>query len=154
MLAYDLENVPDVRYYAYRDGEIMPLIAGSIPQAVCDQIYFLGVLIDGQPQPIFDGRMRWIFVRFHTGQIVIVTPELYHIYVNIFPPEIISRLQNHNNVEFVMPIRPRNGPPNGPVHGPRNRPVHVPPNGPVHGPPNRLVHGPPNGPANQRYRHN
>ena len=108
----DLERIPDVRYYANREGEITPIIAGSFPPVVVDHLFYLGVLIDGRAHPIFDVHGRWIFVQLLTGQIVIVTPELYHFYGYIYPPEIIARLQNHNNVAFFMTrrlrIEPRN----------------------------------------------
>ena len=112
ILPFDFQRVPAVRYYANREGEITPLIAGSFPDSVTDFIFYVGVLIDGHTHPIFDVHRRLIFVEFQTAQIVIVTPELYNIYGHIFPPEIISRLQNHNNVEFVMPRRLRNEPTN------------------------------------------
>ena len=115
-------NVPDIRYYANQHGELVPIIAGSMPLPIYNHIYLFGVNIDGRLHPIFDNRRRWILVNYHTGQTVIVTRAFYHTYGHRYPAEIISQLENHNNLEFVMPIRPRTGSPNLPADGRR---VHI-----------------------------
>ena len=107
------ENVPDVHYYANREGQLTPIIAGTIPRAVYDHMFFLGVIINDQLHPIFDRHRRWILVELHTARTVIVTPELYHTYGYMYPARIISQFENHNNVALVMPRRRHNRPSGG-----------------------------------------
>ena len=102
------ENVPDIRYYASREGELIPLIAGSMPEAVAEPPLLLGVNIDGDVHPIFDRRRRWIMVDLFTRQIIPVTLNLYHAYSDTFPVHILERL-TYNNGGLAMP---RNGNPN------------------------------------------
>ena len=114
---FNPENVPDdVRYYANPEGELTPIIAGTLPQAVHDDIFFLGVNMHGNLHPIFDRRCRWILVHLHNLQTVVVTAELYHNYSHLFPVRIISLLENHYGREFVMPRRPCNASPNRPAN--------------------------------------
>ena len=118
---FDPTTVVDVRYYANREGVLTPVIAGSLPQPRFNRTYLLGVNINGCLHPIFDNRRRWIFVNNRNGHIVIVSPQLYHRYGHRYPTNIISQLEIHNNREFVMPRRPRNGSPNLPANGPQGR---------------------------------
>ena len=109
--------MPDIRYYANREGELTPLIAGSLPEAVTDPPLLVGVEIDGHIHPIFDHRLRWIMVDLHTGQIIPVTLNLYRTYRSDFPVHILARLKNNNNGQLVMPLT---GHPNVQHIAPRN----------------------------------
>ena len=113
---FDPANMPDISYHANQEGRLIPIIAGSLPQPRYNRTYLLGVNINGRLHPIFDNRRRWILVDHRTGEVIPVTPELYHTYSNKYPANIISQLENHNNEEFVMPRRPRNVSPNSPVN--------------------------------------
>ena len=98
------ENVPDIRYYANREGELTPMIAGSFPEAVAHPPLLLGVMIDGHIHPIFDHRLRWIMVDLHTGQIIPVTLHLYNTYASDFPGHILAKLVYNNDGELYMPL--------------------------------------------------
>ena len=113
------ENEPEVPFYANREGVLVPLIAGSFPNPVTSGRYVLGARIDGHLLPLFDRHRRWVLVSLNNGQVVIVSPQLYHAYGRRYPASIISQLENHNNVEFVMPIRPRNTSTNSSANGRR-----------------------------------
>ena len=104
------DNLPDISYYANREGELTPLIAGTSPGAVANPPLLLGVNIDGQIHPIFDRRHRWIMVNLHTGQIIPVSINLHRLYRRFFPFHILQRLRINNDGEFYMP---GDGHPNG-----------------------------------------
>ena len=112
MLPFMPENEPEVPFYANREGVLVPLIAGSFPNPATSTRYLLGVRVDGHLLPLFDRHRRWVLVSLNNGQVVIVSPQLYHDYAHRYPASIIHQLEIRNNVEFVMPIRPRNGSPN------------------------------------------
>ena len=109
-------NMPDISYYANPEGQLVPIISGSLPQPVYNDEFIFGVNIHGRLYPLFDNRRRWILVEYHAGEDVIVSPELYHTYGHRYAADIISQLENHNDVEFVMPIRSRNRSPNLPAN--------------------------------------
>ena len=98
------ENIPDISYYANREGELTPLIAGCIPGAAADPPLLVGVNIDGHIHPIFDRRRRWIMVHLLTRQIIPVNLNLYQAYSYAFPDHTLARLENNNNGELVMPF--------------------------------------------------
>ena len=109
-------NLPDICYYANRQGELIPIITGGIPQEIFDHNYLYGVNIDGRLHPIFDSRRRWILVNLRTYQAVNVSRAFYYNNGHRYPANIISKLVIRNNGEYVMPRRPRNGSPNLPVN--------------------------------------
>ena len=98
------ENMPDIRYYASREGQLIPLIAGSIPEAVAHPPLLVGLLIDGHIHPIFDYRGRWIMVNIHTREIIPVTLHLYNTYGSDFPGHILAKLAYNNDGELYMPL--------------------------------------------------
>ena len=112
-------NLPDISYYANRQGELIPIIAGSTPQGMYNHIYLFGVNVDGHLHPIFDNRRRWILVNRRTGQTIIVSRAFYYTYRHKYPANIISQLVIRNNGEFVMPRRPRSRSHNLPANGRR-----------------------------------
>ena len=108
--------MPDISYYANPEGQLVPIISGSMPQPLYNDVFIFGVDINDRLYPLFDNRRRWILVDHRNGQVIPVTTELYHTYGHRYPADIISQLENHNDVEFVMPIRSRNRSPNLPAN--------------------------------------
>ena len=98
------ESVLDIRYYANREGELTPLIAGSFPEEMANPPLLVGVEIDGHIHPIFDHRLRWIMVDLNTYEIIPMTLNLYRIHRYDFPVHILDRLKINNNREFVFPL--------------------------------------------------
>ena len=116
MLPFMPDDEPEIPFYANQEGVLVPLISGSLPDPVATRRYLIGVRVNGRVLPLFDRYRRWILVTINNGQVVVVSPRVYHAYAHRYPPSIISQLENRNNVEFVMPIRPRNGSPNSPAN--------------------------------------
>ena len=116
MVPFIPSNEPEIPFYANREGVLIPLIAGNIPDLETTPTYLLGLRLNGQLLPLFDRHRRWVFMLLQNFQVVIVSPQLYHAYGHRYPASIISQLENRNNVEFVMPIRHRNASPNSPTN--------------------------------------
>ena len=138
-------NLPVISYYANREGELTPIIAGASPRAVLNRPLVLGVNIDGQLHPIFDHNERWIMMNLQTRQIIPVTINLPRMYRHLFPVHILQRLQINNDGEYYMPrdghpnaqhIEPRNGHPNGQHIEPRDGDPNVQHSEPRDGDPN------------------
>ena len=110
------DNEPQIPFYANREGALVPLIAGNLQNPVTNNRYLLGLRVNDHVLPLFDRYRRWVFMLLQNFEVVIVSPQLYHAYAHRYPPSIISQLENRNNVEFVMPIRHRNGSPNSPTN--------------------------------------
>ena len=78
------DNTPDIHFYANRNGQIVPLIAGSVPRIVSDGRFMIGVVFDGFLFPIFNRERQWIIVRIADLRNIILTPELYRQYSHLF----------------------------------------------------------------------
>ena len=78
-----------------------------MPEAVAHLPWLVGVLINRRIHPIFDNRRRWIMVDLRTRQLIPVTPNLYRTFSAAFAGYILTRLENNNDGELVMPLRAR-----------------------------------------------
>ena len=100
------ENLPDFRYFANQEGDLLPMIAGSSFEAMFDPPFLIGIKFQRRILPIFDSRRRWIFVNTITHEVVPVTLHLYRIYSRAISNRILEKFQINNNGEYI--IMPRN----------------------------------------------